>query len=64
MFRCLCAYFSFKRIAYAKKKKTREAITTKGLKFVQNEQNTRAVVVLLLTFMYNKFTLVLQKDKT
>lgn len=45
-------------------KKTREAITTKGLKFFQNEQNTRAVVVLLLTFMYNKFTLVLQKDKT
>lgn len=63
MFRCLCAYFSFKRIAYAKKK-TREAITKKGLKIFQNEQNTRAVVVLLLTFMYNKFKLVLQKDKT
>lgn len=62
MFRCLCAYFSFKRIAYAKK--TREAITKKGLKIFQNEQNTRAVVVLLLTFMYNKFKLVLQKDKT
>lgn len=46
------------------KKKTREAITKKGLKIFQNEQNTRAVVVLLLTFMYNKFKLVLQKDKT